>query len=207
MSEDKKPETKEETSSDPQSKDSQDSASAVAEGYIGHVKEVLTQPDDHFSDDSKASRNYGLISAGLFLGLVFVFNVITQMTRFTSWRFEFGFLISSFRVVLALGVPIVATVFVLRWLEGRSGTARSTDFYIGRFGAMLILPTLLVAVGIPLNLLDVALQGWFYGAALIFTYISVFMLSYLYGAQGKLQMAVLMAVGFYFAYRLLRMLL
>ncbi len=207
MSEEQKPDTKEESASEPEPKGSQESASAVAEGYIGHVKEVLTQPDDHFADDSKASRNHGLISAGLFLVMVFVFNVITQVTRLSSWRFEFGFLTSSLRVVLALGLPIVATVFVLRWLESRSGTARSVDFYTGRFGAMLILPMLLVAVGIPLNLLDVTVQGWFYGAALIFTYISVFMLSYLYAAKGKLQTAVLMAVGFYFAYRLLRMLL
>ena len=207
MSEENQSEQNQAPESSESSQDAAASQAAVtADGYISHVKEVLTSPDEHFADDSKASRNYGLISAGAFLGLIFLFNVISQVTRFTSWRFEFGFLTSSIKVVLAIGLPIVATVFVLRWLEGRSGTAQSMDFYIGRFGAMLILPALMLLVGIPLNLLDIALQGWFYGVALILTYISVFMLSYLYAAQGKLQTAVLMAVGFYFAYRLLRLL-
>jgi hypothetical protein len=205
MSEDQKPDTTEEVSSAPES---QGSTSAGAEGYIDHVKEVLTRPDDYFADDARYSRNYGLISAGAFLGLIFLHSVITRVTRFSSWSFEFSYMITAFKIALAFGLPIVAAVFVLRWLEGRSGgSARSVDFYIARFGAMLIVPALMVAVAVPLNLFNVVLHGWFRGGAVILLYISVFMLSYLYAAKGQLRSAVLMTIGFYFAYRLLGLLL
>lgn len=181
-------------------------AAVTADGYISHVKEVLTGPDEHFADDGKASRNDGLITAGIFLGLIFLHALISRVSRFSSWGFEFGYLTYAIKIMLAIGLPIVAVVFVLRWLEGRSGTARSVDFYIGRFGAMLVLPALMVAIAVPLNLFDITLHGWFRGGALILTYIAVFMLSYLYAAKGQLRTAVLMAVGFYFAYRLLLLL-
>lgn len=181
--------------------------STASDSYLDHAKSVLTDPDRHFADDSTASRNHGLVSAGAFIGLIFLHAVITRVTRFSSWSFEFGHLVYAVKISLAVGLPIVAAIFVLRWLESRSGAARSLDFYVARFGAMLILPALMVAVAVPLNLFDITLHGWLRGGALVLVYIAVFMLSYLYAARDKLATAVLLALGFYFLYRLLLLLL
>lgn len=182
------------------------SFAATADGYVNHVGEVLTRPDEHFADDRHFSRSLGLISIGLCLGLLFVHSLVGQITRFSSWRFEFDFLINAFKSTLAIGLPMLALVFALTWYQKRSSASYSLDFYIARFGALLILPCLLIALAIPLNLIDINLHGWLRGAAVILIYLAVFLMSYWYAAANQLRVAVVFTVGFYFAYRLLLLL-
>jgi hypothetical protein len=205
MNERKEAETTESASSE-STGTGQGTSTISAEGYLAEVREVLTEPDGYFARQSGGSQVNGLLTAGLFFAMLYVHSVVTRITRFSSWRFEFEFLIHAFKTTLAVALPLIAVIFALKWFEGRSGDARPLEFYIARFGALLILPTLMVALAIPLNLFDIALHGWLRGGALILVYLAVFLVSYWYAAKDQLRVAVLFTLGFYFTYRLLMLL-
>lgn len=191
---------------EPAESDSRPGPDSSGDGYLEHVRQVFMAPDAYFRDSAAASRTFGLISTGIFLGLLFVQSLITRVTRFSSWRFEFEYLIQAFKVALAIAIPMAALVFVLKWYGDRDNQGHSLDFHIGKFGAMLLLPCLLLAVAIPLNILDVAIGSWLRGLSITFVYLAVFLMAYLYAAPGKLKAAVVFTAGFYLAYRLLLLL-
>jgi len=176
---------------------------APENSYIEHVRSVLSDPDTHFADRKSVSRVHGLISLGLGFGLLYFNGIITQVTRFSSWRFEFGFLINSFKVVLTIAIPVAAALFALHWLGKRAERGPALDLLIARYGAWFLAPAALVAAAIPLNLLDIAVSGWLRGAALVLIWLGLFLMSYWYAAPGKLRPAVLTTVAAYLGYRLL----
>lgn len=191
---------------DPAASNSPPGPEATGSAYLDHVRQVFTAPDAHFRDSAAASRTFGLISTGIYLGLLFLQSLITRVTRLSSWRFEFEYLLQAFKVVLAIAIPIAALVFILKWYGDRGGQGHSLDFHIGRFGAMLLLPCALLVVAIPLNILDVTIDSWLRGLSVTFVYLAVFLMAYLYAAPGKLKVAVVFVAGFYLAYRLLLLL-
>lgn len=185
---------------------STDAGQDTAGGYLDHVREVLTAPDAFFDSAKRSPQLFGLISLGAFLGLVFFQALMARVTRLSNWGFEFAYLTHAIKSALAIGIPIAAVVFVLKWQAGRSGGPSSLDFYIEKLGAALVMPCVLMLVAIPLDILDIRIYSWFRGAALIFVYVAVFMMSYWYAAPKRLNVAVLFVLGFYFAYRLLLLL-
>lgn len=191
---------------EPAGPDSRPGSDSPGDGYLEHVRQVFMAPDTYFHDSTIASRTFGLISTGIFLGLLFMQSLITRVTRFSSWRFEFEFLIQAFKVALAIAIPMAALVFVLKWYGDRGDQGHTLDFHIGKFGSMLLLPCLLLAVAIPLNILDVTIDSWLRGLSITFIYLAVFLMTYLYAAPGKLKAAVVFTAGFYLAYRLLLLL-
>lgn len=178
----------------------------TADGYMTHVQEVLTSPDGFFDPAKRSPQLFGLITTGVFLGLIFFETLMGRITRFSNWDFEFSDLTYAIKITLAIGVPIAAALFMLMWQAGRSGNQTSLDFFIEKFGAALILPSVFILVAIPLEILDITIHSWFRGAALILVYVAVFMMSYLYAAPRRLSVAVLFVLGFYFFYRLMLLL-
>lgn len=183
-------------------------AKAAADNYFSYMRNVLLQPDEFFADQERGQKLNGLITFAAFLILIFLQTMIARTVRFTTRGFEFGYLANGLTTALAIGVPIVAAVFLFKWYAGRDrdGTT-SLDFYIEKFGAALLLPCLLLVLAILFSLLQTNIYGWFRGAALVFTYIPVFMLSYWYVAPRRISVAAVFTLGFYLAYRLLGLLL
>lgn len=179
-------------------------AASPASGYIDHVREVFVDPDTHFAEgNTSVSRINGLISLGLGFGLLYLNGVIGQVTRFSSWRFEFGFLVNSFKSILTIAIPVAVTLFLLQWIGKRTEHGPSLDLLIARYGAWFLLPAALVALAIPLNLLDIDIHGWLGGGALVMIWTGLFLMSYWYAAPGRLRPAVLASLGAYAGYRLL----
>jgi len=199
---------------DNQSKDSQEqpkpesgsTAQAATEGYIEHVREVVTAPDAFFDPGTRSNTLFGYISMAAFLVLVLLESLFGRIARFSNWSFEFSYVIQALKTTLTIGIAIAAVLLVLNWQAGRGDGRASFAFYVEKFGAALILPSLLLVLTIPLELLDITIHSWFRGAALILVYVAVFMMSYWYVAPKRLNIAVIFLIGFYFVYRLLRLL-
>lgn len=192
------PESERETAEQPAQ-----AAGKVTDGYLDHVRGVLSDPDAHFADQRSASRVHGLISLGLGFGLLYLNGIVSQVTRFSSWRFEFGFLVNSFKSVLTIAIPVAVALFMLHIIGKRAERAPSLDLLIARYGAWFLLPAALVALAIPFNLLDITIHGWLRGAALVMIWLGLFLMSYWYAAPSRLRPAVLASVGAYLGYRLL----
>lgn len=171
------------------------------------LKTVLTKPDVFFSEHYHGQKLFGLISAGVFLGLVFFQWLLARTVRWWNRGFEFGFITQSLTRVIAIAVPLIAVVFVFKMLAGKYQKTHTLDFFIEKFGAALLLPALLLIITLPLNLIDATIGHWTRGAALIMVYVAVFHICYRFAAPNRLVPAVLLTVGFYFAYRLMLLLL
>lgn len=181
-------------------------AQAATEGYIQHVREVVTAPDAFFDSGTRSNTLFGYISMAAFLALVLIESLFGRIVRFSNWSFEFSYVVEAFKTALTIGISIAAVLFVLNWQAGRGDGKASLAFYVEKFGAALILPCLLLVLAIPLEMLDITIHSWFRGAALILVYVAVFMMSYWYAAPKRLNIAVLFLIGFYFVYRLLLLL-
>lgn len=179
---------------------------STADGYIAHVRRVLTEPDMFFGADYRDDRGQALIDLGIFLIAVFLAAVIARVTGYSGWDFEFGYVIDAIKQVLTIGIPIGAAIFALDSFGKRSGNRRSIDFYLEKFGAGLILPALLLLGALVLDLLDIRIHSWFRGLSMAFIYALVFGLAYAYAAPGKLKIAAAFLTGFYLIYRLIALL-
>jgi hypothetical protein len=172
-------------------------------GYPGHLTEVLIRPDAFFRADRRGDRGSALIDLGAFFVVFFLAAVVSRTFGSAGFEFRFGSLVDGLKAALVLAIPIAGLVFVLPFQAARSGGTGSAGFYLEKIGAALVLPTLLLLVAIGLDLLDVRIQSWFRGAAMVFVYIAVFAASYTYAAPGRLKPAVAVTLGFYLLYRLL----
>ena len=194
--------------SKPASAGPESGGSDAANTYIDHVRKVIMQPDEYFHRDNGASLGLGLINLGVFLGITFVYIFMAQVTRFSSWTFKFGHITSGLRSVLAIGIPLVVATYALRWLAGRNDSpARSTGFFAEKVGAILILPSLLLAAALILRIVDFNLYSWFRNVEMTMVYVGIFLLCYLHTTRNRIATAAVFTIGFYFAYRLVLLLL
>lgn len=177
-------------------------AQDAAKGYVGHVQEVLTQPDRFFDANHRSGNTNAMIDLGGFLAVFFLASVVARTFGYSGFDFEFGHLLDGIKAVLVIGIPIGALVFAWNAL----GKTRGLDFYMEKFGGALVLPCLLLIVAIVLDVLDIRIQSWFRGLAIVFVYIGVFAITYAHAAAGKVRTAVLFTAGFYILYRLLGLL-
>ncbi|MDX1569694.1 MAG: hypothetical protein R3200_04350 [Xanthomonadales bacterium] len=189
-----------------QSQEPPEPAREAAGGYVAHVFSVLTRPDTVFDADHRIGKTNALIDVCGFLVVFYIAAVVGRTFGYSGFDFEFGHIGHGLKSMLAIGIPIAALLFAQKWEGGRSNGKTSLDFYLEKFGAVLVLPCLLLIIAILLDIIDVRIQSWFRGMALVFVYIGVFGTTYAYAAPGKLKTAAIYLIGFYAVYRLLGLL-
>lgn len=174
--------------------------------YIGHVQDVLLQPDKALTADAVGERSHAIIDLAVYFGAVFFASLVARVIGYSGWGFEFGYVMDAFKGVLTIAMPIAAVIFALHTWGSKAGQPRSLDFYVSRVGAGLLLPALLLTGAIVLNMLDIRIHTWLRGLAMAYVYVLVFMLAFGFAMPGKLRNAILFLGGFYVAYRLLALL-
>ncbi|MGK7294419.1 MAG: hypothetical protein ACNS61_01160 [Candidatus Wenzhouxiangella sp. M2_3B_020] len=186
--------------------ESPDTGTDRSDGYIDHVRSVLTAPDAVFDANRRGDRGHAVIDMGIYLAAVFLAALIARVTGYAGWDFEFGYIIDAVKSVLTIGIPIGLAIFALNYFGSGAGESRSTDFYFEKIAAGLVLPALLLLGAVILDLLDIRIHGWLRGLSMAFIYVLVFLAAYGYCAPGKLKTAAAFLAGFYIVYRLLALL-
>lgn len=176
----------------------------TASNYFAHLKNLLLKPDEFFTDAYHGQKLFGLIHM---IALVVLIALAGFVQRAQIGSVSFGDLLGGIKFGLAFAIPLAALLFVFPWYARQRGQALTMDFLIEKLGAALALSALMVLVAIPLNLLDITLYSWFRSMGLNLIYIAVFMTAYWYVAPKRLHVATLSAIGFYFAYRLIGLIL
>lgn len=189
-----------ERSTDSESTDLNETAS----NYFAHLKNLLLRPDEFFTDTYHGQKLFGLVHM---VALVSLIALAGFVQRASYGSLDFGDLLGGIKVGLAFAIPLAALLFIFPWYARQQGRELTMDFLIEKLGAATALSALLVLVAIPLNLLDITLHSWFRAMGLNLVYIAVFMIAYWYVAPKRLVVATLAAIGFYFSYRLINLIL
>jgi hypothetical protein len=168
---------------------------------------IFSRPDEVFGDKSAGQKLFGLISMAIVIVLIALGSFVQRVGLTTTSGVRLSWLINGIKFGLSFAIPMVVLLFALKWYSDRQNSGHGLDFYIGKFGAAMALPSVLLAIAIPLNLLSITMHSWFRSSGLFFIYIAVFMMSYLYAAPHQIKPAVLFSLGFYFAYRLIWLLM
>lgn len=176
----------------------------TASSYFAHLKNLLLRPDEFFTDTYHGQKLFGLIHM---IALVVFIILVGFVQRAMIGSTDFGDLLGGIKYGLAFAVPLAILLFVFPWYAKQQGQTLTLDFLIEKLGAALALSALMVLVAIPLKLLDITLYSWFRSMGLNLIYIAVFMTAYWYVAPRQLVVATLSAVAFYFAYRLIALIL
>lgn len=186
--------------------DSHDTAADPSGGYIDHVRSVLATPDRVFDADRRGDGGHAVIDLGVYLVAVFLAALIARVTGYSGWDFEFGYIIDAVKSVLTIGIPIGLAIVALNYFDSGSNGSRSTDFYLEKVAAGLVLPALLLLGAVILDLLDIRIHSWLRGLSMAFVYVLVFLAAYGYCAPGRLRTAAAFLAAFYVVYRLLALL-
>lgn len=176
----------------------------TASNYFAHLKNLLLKPDEFFTDAYHGQKLFGLIHM---IALVVLIALAGFVQRSQIGSVSFGDLLGGIKFGLAFAIPLAALLFIFPWYARQQGQTLTLDFLIEKLGAALALSALMVLVAIPLNLLDITLYSWFRSMGLNLIYIAVFMTAYWYVVPKRLHVATLSAIGFYFAYRLIALIL
>lgn len=177
------------------------------EGYVQYLMGIFTRPDELLDERSRDLKIFGLINLGALVVLLALSSFVQRTALTSTSGVRVSWLINGIKYGLSFAIPLAIVLFVLNWYAKREGNERSVDFFIEKLGIAAALPAVLVALAIPLNLLGITMHSWFRGAGLFFIYIGVFMMSYLFAAPRQLKPAVVFALGFYFVYRLIWLLM
>lgn len=176
----------------------------TASNYFAHLKNLLLRPDEFFTDAYHGQKLFGLIH----MAALVVFIALAGFIQRASYgSLDFGDLLGGIKLGLAFAIPLAALLFLYPWYAKQQGQELTMDFLIEKLGAATALSALLILVAIPLNLLDITLHSWFRAMGLNLVYIAVFMTAYWYVAPRRLIVATLATIGFYFAYRLIDLIL
>lgn len=176
----------------------------TASNYFAHLKDLLLRPDEFFTDAYHGQKLFGLVHM---VALVVLIALAGFVQRASYGSLDFGDLLGGIKLGLAFAIPLAALLFIYPWYARQQGQELTMDFLIEKLGAATALSALLILVAIPLNLLDITLHSWFRAMGLNLVYIAVFMIAYWYVAPKRLTVATLAAIGFYFAYRLINLIL
>lgn len=178
--------------------------SEAASNYFTQLVALFKRPDDYFTDTYHGQKLFGLINL---IALVVILALAGFVQRAGYGSVDFGDLLGGIKWALALAVPLAALLFAYPWYAKQQGRTLDMDFMLEKLGGAVALSAVLLLLAIPLNLLDITLHAWFQGVALALVYIAVFMTAYWYVAPGKLAVATVSVVAFYFLYRLINLLL
>lgn len=178
-----------------------------AEGYVDHVRSVLLSPDTFFEARHRSDRTHALIDLAIYAGAVYLAALFARITGYSGWGFEFVYLVDAGKSLLAIGIPLACLVFAYSTYSQRSEKSHSTNFFLEKLGAGLLLPALLLLAALLLDLLDIRMHAWFRGLSFVFVYVVVFAFAYRYATSGRLTIAAAFLAGFYILYRLLGLLM
>jgi hypothetical protein len=181
-------------------------ANAGSESYTDHVQKALLSPDTYFETGHRSDRSHAMLDVAIYAGVVFLAALFARITGYSSWDFEFGYLLDAAKGVLTMGIALAAAVAGLGAYGSRAGASHSTGFYLEKLGAGLLLPAILLLAAIGLDILDARIHTWFRGLSVAFVYVLVFGLAYRYAAPGRLKVAAGFLASFYILYRLLALL-
>jgi len=178
-----------------------------ADGYVSFLMHNIKNPDGFFDNQYRKFKLFGMIHIGALFGLIALSSWFQRIGSLGSrgWRFEF--LLNGIKFGLSFLIPLIIALFVLKWYSEKSGEGKSLEFFIEKLGGALTAACALIVIALPLALLDITIHNWFRGAGLVFIYLAIFLTSYLYAAPRKLQVAALFTLGYYFAYRLIWLLM
>ncbi|QOC22513.1 hypothetical protein IC757_16140 [Wenzhouxiangella sp. AB-CW3] len=217
MSEENKPEEHEagKPESEPQESVVEDNSGAgdtsgngkAGMSYPQYLAALYKRPDELLDGTMRGLRLFGLINMSALLVLIALSSFVQRIAMTTTSGVRFSWLLNGIKFGLSFAIPIAIVLFALQWYAKRQEREYSLDFFIEKFGTAMALPAVLVAIAIPLNLLGVTMHSWFRGAGLFFIYIGVFLMSYLFVAPQRLKVAVVFTLAFYFAYRLIWLLM
>ena len=175
--------------------------------YPQYLMAVFSKPDEMLDGTSRGLKVFGLINMGALVVLIALSSFVQRIALTSTSGVRFSWLVNGIKFGLSFAIPIAIVVFMFHWYAKRQQQKRSLDFYIEKFGAAMVLPAALVAIAIPLNLLSITMHSWFRASGLIFIYIAVFLVSYLYVAPERIKVAIVFTLAFYFAYRLIWLLM
>ena len=175
--------------------------------YAQYLTALFKQPDELLDDTARGLKVFGMINMGALVVLIALSSFVQRIAMTTTSGVRFSWLVNGIKFGLSFAIPIAIVLFAFQWYAKRQERDYSLDFFIEKFGAAMALPAVLVAIAIPLNLIGVTMHSWFRGAGLFFIYIGVFLMSYLFVAPQRLKVAVVFTLAFYFAYRLIWLLM
>jgi hypothetical protein len=204
MSEDHKPEPGQQPAGEA---DSGKQGGDQGMGYPQYLLALFQRPDDMLDGKARGLKLFGLINLVVLVALIALSSFVQRVALPTTSGVQFSWLLNGIKFGLAFAIPIAIALFAFQWYARREGQERSLDFFIEKFGGAMALPVVLVALAIPLNLLGVTMHSWFRASGLFFIYIAVFMMSYLFVAPQRIKVAVVFTLAFYFAYRLIWLLM
>lgn len=182
-------------------------ASADLGGFPSWYLSIFSRPDEVFDTQARGQKLFGLISMAALVTLIALSSFVQRAGLTSTGGVRLSWLINGIKFGLSFAIPIAVLLFVLKWYSDRQNSGYGLDFFLEKFGAAMALPSVLIAIAIPLNLLSITMHSWFRSSGLFFIYIAVFMMSYLYAAPQQIKPAVVFSLGFYFAYRLIWLLM
>lgn len=176
----------------------------TASNYFTWLMGVLRKPDAVFTDDYRGQKLFGLISL---VALVVIIAFAAFVNRAMYGSVSFSDLLNGIKVGLAYAIPLAAVVLIWPWYAGMAKHHTTLDTLLEKFGAAVVPSAVLILIAIPLELLKTNLAGWFQGAGHTLIYVAVFFVTFTYVAPRKLAPATIFVIGFYFAYRLVNLIL
>ncbi len=178
------------------------------DNYFQYVIQAIKDPDHLLSDEVKGKHQFGLITLIAFLGLVLLSNLVGIFQYLDALRYlGFSDYFDYFDRTISYGVTLALLILFFKNNASKIDNRYDLNFFFEKFGALLAIPSLLLLLSIPLELLDVTIYLWFSSLAYTLLYLSVFMISYLYVAKNNIKTAIFYVAGFYFVYQIVSLIL
>ncbi|WP_284140836.1 MULTISPECIES: hypothetical protein [unclassified Virgibacillus] len=182
----------------------------TAKDYFQFVKETIQTPDLILSNDYKGYHMFGLINMIVFVALIILSEFIGTMTlygEFSSYFTSFEDYFDHFSRAISYAIALAALLPVYKWYAEKLGSKLTVNYFMEKLGATFIIPVILLAASIPLEILDIQVHYWLSSLGPSFMYVGVFLISYLYVARNNLKVATVFLFAFYCFYRIILMLI
>lgn len=184
------------------------SGSGQQDSYVQYIIQTIKNPEDILSDKFKAKHQFGLITMIAFLILILISNLVGLIPQ-SDYLEYYGFsdYFTYFNSAISYALALFILLFVFKNNAAKTGTPYEMNYFLEKLGAFLVIPSILLLISIPLQLLDITIHYWLSSLATTILYVGVFMISYLYVARNNIKTALIYLAGFYIAYRLINYIL
>ncbi len=178
------------------------------DNYFQYVIQAIKDPDHLLTDEVKGKHQFGLITLVVFLGLVLLRNLVGIFQYLEAIKyFGFGDYFDYVDSTISIGVALALIILVFKNNASKIDSRYDLNFFFEKFGSLLAIPSLLILVSIPLDLLEVTIYSWFSSLAFTLLYLSVFMIAYRFVAKNNFKTAIFYVAGFYFVYQIVSLVL
>lgn len=177
-------------------------------GYFQYVLQAIKDPEHLLSNKAQGKHQFGLFTLIAFIVLVLLSSIVGIFGYLDSLSY-FGFsdYFNYFERAISYAVALGLVLLMFKNIAEKNGNTYDLNFFIEKLGALLVIPSVLLVVSLPLEIVDITIHSWFSGLAYTFLYLSIFLISYLFIAKNNLKTAVLFVAGFYFVYRIIYLVL